>query len=270
MDENNSSIPETHKLGICASCPTAPVPHAEPPFSVRSDTGSQNDVNKVDGQISGATYNIVNSTRGPRVVRTEEEKHSSENRTRPSRIAEKKTAKAENQSFADADEDTSLPSGYDNWAVVAGFFDGDGGLDVEARSYTLHWVLNFTDNWPPQLIQIKRFMESQGIQVGILRRAGTGGYKMEVAGINSLQKCALAMLDGRNLFKKRKEKSLNSCLTILTGESLVTTSSAYSMRKWRLGLGSGNYEYRKFHIRTPRENESTRKGMRGIPDCYWP
>jgi len=43
MDEDNPSIPETQKLGIRASPLPAPEPHAEPPFSVRSETGSPND-----------------------------------------------------------------------------------------------------------------------------------------------------------------------------------------------------------------------------------
>ena len=40
MDEDNSSIPETHKLGIRVSHMSAPVPDVEPDFSVRSETGS--------------------------------------------------------------------------------------------------------------------------------------------------------------------------------------------------------------------------------------
>jgi very-short-patch-repair endonuclease len=42
-DVDDSSIPETHKQGIRASRPPAPVTHDEPPFSVRSETGSQTD-----------------------------------------------------------------------------------------------------------------------------------------------------------------------------------------------------------------------------------
>lgn len=103
------------------------------------------------------------------------------------------------------DEQTKLLVGYDNWSAIAGFFDGDGGLDVEAKKFTLHWVLNFTDNWPPQLMQIKQFLERRGISVGAVRHTGTGGYKVEVASIESLRKCASAMLHGRSLFKKRKE-----------------------------------------------------------------
>jgi hypothetical protein len=41
MNEDSSLIPETRKLGISASVPSAPVPHDEPPLSVRSETGSQ-------------------------------------------------------------------------------------------------------------------------------------------------------------------------------------------------------------------------------------
>ena len=94
---------------------------------------------------------------------------------------------------------------YDNWCAVAGFFDGDGGIDVEARANTIHWVLNFVDNWAPQLVQIKHFLEGQGVSVGAVRAAGTGGYKIEVAEIESLRKCARMMLSGTCLFKKREE-----------------------------------------------------------------
>jgi hypothetical protein len=94
---------------------------------------------------------------------------------------------------------------YDNWCAVAGFFDGDGGIDVEARSHTLHWVLNFVDNWPPQVIQIKRFLESENVRVGAVRDTGTGGFKIEVAEIESLKKCARMMLAVPCLFKKREE-----------------------------------------------------------------
>jgi hypothetical protein len=97
------------------------------------------------------------------------------------------------------------PGCNDNWCAVAGFFDGDGGIDVEARAYTLHWVLNFVDNWAPQLIQIKRFLESQNVRVGAVRATGTGGHKIEVAEIDSLMKCARMMLAVPCLFKKREE-----------------------------------------------------------------
>jgi hypothetical protein len=104
-----------------------------------------------------------------------------------------------------SDRDSNPPSGYDNWCAVAGYFDGDGGLDVDVRRHTLHFVLNFVDNWPPQLWQIKLFLEREGVRVGAVRRAGVGGFKVEVAAIESLMRCAEAMLETRCLFKKRGE-----------------------------------------------------------------
>ena len=102
-------------------------------------------------------------------------------------------------------EEKDTEGGYDNWCAIAGFFDGDGGLDLEVRKFTLHWTLNFTDNWPPQLAEVKRFLESQGIKIGVVRPTGTGGYKVQVGAIDSLRKCATAMLEGRCLHKKRRE-----------------------------------------------------------------
>lgn len=105
---------------------------------------------------------------------------------------------------------------YDTWCAVAGFFDGDGGLDVEVRKNTLHWVLNFTDNWPPQLAQIKSFLQGQGVQVGNLRPTGTGGFKILVAAVNCLIQCAQSMLQTSCVFKKRRE--LETMLRYFGGE----------------------------------------------------
>src|SRR5271170_1508359 len=94
---------------------------------------------------------------------------------------------------------------YDNWCAVAAFFDGDGCVDVEVRKYTLHWVVTFTDNWPPQFLQIKQFSEAQGLGVGAVRSTGMGAVKFQVAGIESLVKFARGVLETRCLFKKRRE-----------------------------------------------------------------
>lgn len=94
---------------------------------------------------------------------------------------------------------------YTSWCAVAAFFDGDGGLDVEPRSFTLHWALSFVDNWPPQLLQIKSFLEGQGIQVSTLKHSGHGGWKIQVAAIDSMKKVARLMLETGCLVKKREE-----------------------------------------------------------------
>ncbi|HEV2390383.1 MAG TPA: hypothetical protein VGS04_06625 [Nitrososphaerales archaeon] len=102
------------------------------------------------------------------------------------------------------DEDVTSTS-YDNWCAVAAFFDGDGCVDVEVRKYTLHWVVSFTDNWPPQVLQIKQFLEAQGLDVGAIRPAGVGAVKFQVAAIESLIRFARGVLETTCLFKKRDE-----------------------------------------------------------------
>ena len=51
MDEDDSSIPETRKLGIRASCPSAPESPVGTLFSVRSESGSQTE--------NGTVYNYL-------------------------------------------------------------------------------------------------------------------------------------------------------------------------------------------------------------------
>jgi hypothetical protein len=126
---------------------------------------------------------------------------------------------------------------YDNWCAVAGYFDGDGGLGVDVRKHTLHWVVNFVDNWPPQLWQIKLFLEKQGVRVGTLRRAGVGGFKIEVAAIESLKRCAEAMLETRCLFKKRRE--LEMMLDYFNGRVTGNDVIAFLNEEVRNGIRVG-------------------------------
>jgi hypothetical protein len=95
--------------------------------------------------------------------------------------------------------------GYTNWCAIAAFFDGDGGLSVYPQSFTIHWSLSFVDNWPPQLLQIKCFLEEHGIRVSMPRRSGHEGWKIQISTIESLKKVGRLMLETRCLVKKRGE-----------------------------------------------------------------
>jgi hypothetical protein len=95
--------------------------------------------------------------------------------------------------------------GYTNWCAVAVFFDGDGGLSIEPRSFTLHWSLSFVDNRPPQLLQIKSFLGRHGIRVGMPRRSGHGGWKIQISSIESLKEVGRQMLESGCLVKKNAE-----------------------------------------------------------------
>jgi hypothetical protein len=98
--------------------------------------------------------------------------------------------------------------GYTSWAAIAGFFDGDGSVDFDLREYTLHWVISFSDNWLPQIEQVRNFLISHGIRVGKLRRVGVGAWGCEVAEISSLKRIAAEMLASGGIYKKRRELEL--------------------------------------------------------------
>lgn len=102
----------------------------------------------------------------------------------------------------------TLQEGYTSWTAVAGFFDGDGSVDVDARAYTLHWVISFTDKWFEQVEQVREFLIERGVRVGRTRRVGVGGWICEVKEISSLRAVAIQMLQSGGIYKKRRELQL--------------------------------------------------------------
>jgi hypothetical protein len=94
--------------------------------------------------------------------------------------------------------------GYISWAAIAGFFDGDGSLNVDSREYVLHWVISFSDNWLPQIEQVREFLVRQGIRVGKPRRVGVGAWGCEVAEIKSMIETAKKMLESGGIYKKKQ------------------------------------------------------------------
>jgi hypothetical protein len=98
--------------------------------------------------------------------------------------------------------------GYTSWAAIAGFFDGDGSVDVDPREYTLHWVISISDNWLGQIEQVRKFLLQHGIKVGKPGRVGVGAWMCEVAEISSLIALATSMLASGGTYKKRRELQL--------------------------------------------------------------
>lgn len=98
--------------------------------------------------------------------------------------------------------------GYTSWAAVAGYFDGEGCVDIYPLVYVLHWVLSFSDNWTEQLEQVQRFLIARGISVGRPRRNGKTAWMFEVAEISSMKLMATEMLRSGGIYKKRRELQL--------------------------------------------------------------
>jgi len=53
---------------------------------------------------------------------------------------------------------------YTSWEQVAGYFDGDGNVRVEAGIYVLRIGIRFADTWRPQLVAVRNFLLKQGIK----------------------------------------------------------------------------------------------------------
>jgi hypothetical protein len=149
--------------------------------------------------------------------------------------------------------------GYSNWCAVAAFFDGDGGLSVDPRSFTLHWSLSFVDNWPPQLLQIKSFLERHGIGVSMPRRSGHGGWKIQVSTIESLKRIGRQMLETGCLVKKKGE--IEIMLRYFEGRITGTEVGTFFNNEVTIGRRTG--KIRKFDVpfTYPQGKAESRKGF---------
>jgi len=103
---------------------------------------------------------------------------------------------------------STVQEGYTSWTAVAGYFDGDGSVDIDVRAYTIHWVISFSDNWLEQIEQIREFLIRHGVRVQKPRKVGVGGWICEVKEIASLMIITEEMLQSGGIFKKKKELQL--------------------------------------------------------------
>lgn len=134
--------------------------------------------------------------------------------------------------------------GYTSWCAVAAFFDGDGGLDVQPRTFTLHWALSFVDNWPPQLLQIRSFLRRHGIEVNLPRRSGHGGWKIQISSIESIKRTGRLMLRTKCLVKKRDE--IEIMIRYFDGKITGTEVGKFFNNEVAIGKRTG--KIRKFDI----------------------
>ncbi|MDV3278532.1 MAG: hypothetical protein LYZ69_08760 [Nitrososphaerales archaeon] len=151
-------------------------------------------------------------------------------------------------------------AGYKTWCAVAAFFDGDGSLDVEAHSYTLRWTMSFVDNWPPQLLQIKSFLEGRGIRVSKLKHCGHGGWKIQVSAIESMKKLAQFMLRSGCLVKKKDE--IGIMVQYFDGKITGTGVAMFLNEEVRIGKRTG--KIRQFHV-PYTYHQGKAESLKGVP-----
>ncbi|MDA4128358.1 MAG: hypothetical protein OK422_02695 [Thaumarchaeota archaeon] len=97
--------------------------------------------------------------------------------------------------------------GYGNWCAVAAYFDGDGSVFVSRKKfYNVTFVLEWSDNYSPQLVQLRDFFIANGIKTGeITQRRAENLYRLRISGRESIFNTARGMLLSMCTFKKRRE-----------------------------------------------------------------
>ncbi len=94
---------------------------------------------------------------------------------------------------------------YDNWCAIAAFFDGDGTVSASIRKDTVHIKLEFSDNWFPQIVQIRDFLVRQGVATTSIYLSKGHAFLFHISKRDGILLAARAMLNTHCLFKKRHE-----------------------------------------------------------------
>lgn len=72
---------------------------------------------------------------------------------------------------------------YKNWGELAGYFDGDGTVEIGVKLFTVEIRLAFDENWKPHLEGIRNFLEARGINCGNVRKKdGFNTWHVVIAG----------------------------------------------------------------------------------------
>jgi hypothetical protein len=105
----------------------------------------------------------------------------------------------EDSAADDTDQDT-----YGNWVGLGGYFDGDGTIEVNVRTFTVDIRLAFDENWKPHLDGIRAFLEAHGVTCGAVRKKdGFNTWHLVIAQRASALLLAKKLL--RHTVKKRGE-----------------------------------------------------------------
>ncbi len=163
----------------------------------------------------------------------------------PTGVYERYLVRLQPGAFVSQEASEVLPvTSREIWRYIAGYFDGDGSVDVDANAYTLRWVLSFSDNWLDQILFVKALLEQRGIRVQKPRRAGVGGWRLVVAEIESVRKMASNMLESGGLHKKRSEL----LLLLAYYDNKVTGNAVAEVLNYHVSSGARIGKIRQLNI----------------------
>ncbi len=163
----------------------------------------------------------------------------------PTGVYERNLVRLQRGEFVPQEASETLPvTSREIWRYIAGYFDGDGSVDVDANAYTLRWVLSFSDNWLDQILFVKALLEQGGIRVQKPRRTGVGGWRLVAAEIESVRKMAINMLESGGLHEKRSEL----LLLLAYYDNKVTGKAVAEVLNYQVSSGARIGKIRQFNI----------------------
>jgi len=110
---------------------------------------------------------------------------------------------------------------YRTWGAIAGYFDGDGTVELNRHLFTVEIRLAFDENWKLHLVGIRNFIEAESIICGRVRKKESfNTWHLVVSWISCVKRLARKLL--RHTVKKRAE--LLSALRTWTMKSLRNNS----------------------------------------------
>ena len=111
------------------------------------------------------------------------------------------------------------PRAYSDWKQVAGYFDGDGNVNVKIMKFTLLFRLDWSDADENQIRQLKQFLVDKGVGCPSILASrpnrGRTSYSLRVATIESVLKVADSMIP----FCFKKSYELRLCVAYLRDQT---------------------------------------------------
>jgi hypothetical protein len=109
-------------------------------------------------------------------------------------------------------------------------------VEVSVRVFTLHIRLAFDENWRPHLEAVRRFLETRGVRVGLVRKKESfNTWHVVVSNTAGVVDMARNLV--RHCTKKREELEavMDYYSNVITGDEFVASMNSFVMKGERTG-----------------------------------
>jgi hypothetical protein len=135
---------------------------------------------------------------------------------------------------------------------VAGYFDGDGSVTVHVYKLTLDFILQFSDNYRPQLEQLHHFLEHRGVRAGnICKNSNEMMYVLLVSNNVSVMKSAEMLLP----YCSKKKQELEALIDYMSNR--ITANAAIDVFNHMVTIGERTGKIRE--VRMPLTYEQAQR-----------